>query len=767
MKKKCFIQRLCCLILECMKRFAKGETKNQKIKGVFSEENPLTIKALPKKESETLINLIGENELTLLEIEQKYQAISYIDVKKNQLVTGYVLESELNQWLPKNQKNIRVFPKEALELFENKKINETIYLTAETPVVVLETEGHFTKIAYQKSTDEQFIEAFVLTDALKAALSEEDSSDLKYIQLPENKTLSIWKDCRFESELVVRLTTSKLVSVGETVQYVLVSYKDLETETTIEGYVSGSTLIEFVEDELKNQLIESKQVIPQTELPRGIIPQPLVIDISQWQAPSLINYDQISSQVELVIIRLQDGEKVDTAYQTHIKEFQKRGIPVHVYAFFRGINPADARNEARLFYQKAKDYEISMYWIDVEVETASNMRESVSAYTQELRSLVASDVKIGAYIANQLYTAFNLNTAEFDAIWIPTYGINDGTYNGSNPWHVSDIHQYTDRGRLNGYSSDLDFNRLTGINGKDINYFIKRVNTGGDVSKFYYTTNPGILRLKSKLNVYSSVEFTTATKTGKVLPKDSVVNVIGIEYSTAGTPRLKVSDGYISANLDFTVKDKGYYLKNPGAVVVSNKLNVYHSVEFNTQTKTKKSYGKNATVDVLGIDYSKAGTPRLKVTDGYVSANELYSNPYYLTNPGTIYLTSKLNVYRSVTFDESTKIGKSFAKGSTIKVTGIAYSANGTPRLRVEDGFISANAEFSQIYISINPGTIKLASKLNVYNQVDFTEATKTAQSYSKGSTIKVIGISYSTNGTPRLQVEGGYISAKAEFFQK
>src|SRR5699024_1895395 len=52
--------------------------------------------------------------------------------------------------------------------------------------------------------------------------------------------------------------------------------------------------------------------------------------------------------------------------------------------------------------------------------------------------------------------------------WIPHYGKNNGTHN-SKPSYACDLHQYTDRGRLKGYSGHLDLNRLTGS--KSLSYF--------------------------------------------------------------------------------------------------------------------------------------------------------------------------------------------------------------------------------------------------------------------------------------------------------
>lgn len=193
----------------------------------------------------------------------------------------------------------------------------------------------------------------------------------------------------------------------------------------------------------------------------------MIIDISHHQPPSSIDYDVLAKQVKLVIIRTQYGSRlIDRHYKTHHCEFQKRGIPTACYAWVRGVNIEDMKVEARDFYNRTKQFNPTFWFLDVEEQSMSNMRAGVSAYAKKLRQLGAK--KVGVYIGHHLYDRFNINVSEFDAVWIPHYGKNNGTHN-SKPSYACDLHQYTDRGRLKGYGSFLDLNRLTGS--KSLNYF--------------------------------------------------------------------------------------------------------------------------------------------------------------------------------------------------------------------------------------------------------------------------------------------------------
>lgn len=192
-----------------------------------------------------------------------------------------------------------------------------------------------------------------------------------------------------------------------------------------------------------------------------MIVKPVILDVSEWQVPDKINYDQLAKGISGVIVRVQFGSLYkDKHYQTHIKEFQKRGIPVAVYAWVRGTSKQDMVMEARDFWKRAKDFQPVFWWLDVEEQSMADMRGGCEAYRKELKRLGAK--KVGAYIANHLYAKFNLDVSKFDGIWIPTYGANNGGYYGANPTATKkyDIHQYTSNGKLPGYHGPLDLNRI-------------------------------------------------------------------------------------------------------------------------------------------------------------------------------------------------------------------------------------------------------------------------------------------------------------------
>lgn len=193
----------------------------------------------------------------------------------------------------------------------------------------------------------------------------------------------------------------------------------------------------------------------------------MIIDISHHQVPSKINYDELARQLTLVIIRTQYGSRlIDKHYKTHHRELQKRSVPAAAYAWVRGISVEDMRKEARDFYNRTKEFNPTFWFLDVEEESMEDMRTGVSAYVDQLRKLGVE--KVGIYIAHHLYEKFNLNLDEVDGVWLPRYGKNDGKLN-KKPDYPYDIHQFTSRGKLEGYPGYLDLNRLSG--NKPLSFF--------------------------------------------------------------------------------------------------------------------------------------------------------------------------------------------------------------------------------------------------------------------------------------------------------
>lgn len=243
-----------------------------------------------------------------------------------------------------------------------------------------------------------------------------------------------------------------------------------------------------------------------------------IIDISHHQVPENIDYDKLAKEVDLVIIRTQYGSlTVDRHYKTHHKEFKKRGVPTASYAWVRGVSLKDMEVEATDFYNRTKDLNPTFWFLDVEEQSMADMRAGVSAYAKKLRSLGAE--RVGVYIAHHLYKSLNINVDEFDAVWIPHYGSNNGEAN-SKPSYPCDLHQYTDKGRVNGYTGPLDLNRI--ISDKKLEYFTRAIKEEVKV-----TPKP---KVKAAVKKESNDDYLHVVKAGETLSEIAAKHKVSISY---------------------------------------------------------------------------------------------------------------------------------------------------------------------------------------------------------------------------------------------
>ena len=230
----------------------------------------------------------------------------------------------------------------------------------------------------------------------------------------------------------------------------------------------------------------------------------MIIDVSHHQPVKSINYKTLSKHVDHVIIRTMDADMIDKAYENHHKEFRKHGVTTAAYAFFRAKKNSHVKNEAKMFWDRTKHLDPTFWWIDIETMPHPDMRSAVTMYINELRNHGAK--KVGLYIAHHLYKQLNLDTSKADAVWIPHYGSGSRVAD-SKPSFPADIHQYTEHGRLPGYSGNLDLNRI--ISDKKLEYF-----TDGKASKKKPVAPPSVV---DGGNASSGKKTTYAVQSGDTL----------------------------------------------------------------------------------------------------------------------------------------------------------------------------------------------------------------------------------------------------------
>ncbi|MFV8211226.1 GH25 family lysozyme [Streptococcus pluranimalium] len=236
-------------------------------------------------------------------------------------------------------------------------------------------------------------------------------------------------------------------------------------ERNVQLTVAKNTIPTISSSSQKNKTTSSTQKVEE------ITSLDPIIDVSGWQLPEEMDYDTLSENVSGVIVRVFGGsgigidnnatnaKGVDKSYKKHIEEFQKRDVPVAVYAYVMGKSVKEMREEARILYEKSSPYKPTYYWLDVEEKTMTDMDKGVEAFRQELEKLGAKN--IGIYIGTYFMEEHSISTDKFDAIWFPTYGTDSGYYEEDPHTDLDyDLHQYTSQGYVEGFDKVLDLNRI-------------------------------------------------------------------------------------------------------------------------------------------------------------------------------------------------------------------------------------------------------------------------------------------------------------------
>jgi GH25 family lysozyme M1 (1,4-beta-N-acetylmuramidase) len=485
---------------------------------------------------------------------------------------------------------------------------------------------------------------------------------------------------------------------------------------------------------------------------RSSVDEPVIADISKWQGT--IDWKTASNYLDLVIIRTQAGSSYeDPLHKVNENAAIQYKVPFGVYAYNKSISSADAKAEAKDFYNRANKNTL-FYVVDVEENTSKSgesMRTIINSYVTELRKY--TDKKIGVYIAHHLYKSLNIDTSKFDFVWIPRY-------NNTNtpPNYDYDLWQYTDKGIVKGINTYVDLNRLHPD--VTLEFFTDDSNdsvdagdpsdTGGttdlgdktnpgektdagdktspgdktnsgekndtsdpnyagellDLAK-YYTANPKKVVILKTIYQYANPNLTQDAKK-TALTANSIVSVTGVAFSSKGTPCLRLSNGYyISAAKDYVLKvtaDIGkYYTTAPKKVVVKKGLYEYRSM-LNITANRIRALQKNTVVPITGIVYSATGTPKLKTSRGtYITAHKDYVlkmtaniDHYYTTVPKKVKITKGLYEYKSTNCTTANRI-RAVKKNTVVPITGIVYTASGTPILKTSKGtYISANKSYVQ-----------------------------------------------------------------------
>ncbi len=207
----------------------------------------------------------------------------------------------------------------------------------------------------------------------------------------------------------------------------------------------------------------------------------LVLDMSSYQRPKDMDLDEISKQIDGVILRVGftgwgTGESLyyDDHFDYYYEEFTKRGVPVGGYWYSCADTPAEAIKEANFMIEKlnGKQFALPIYWDteDAYHQQKLSAKELTKVGQAFLDTLEQAGYYAGLYASSSwLRNELNMEDLETE-VWVAHYGVSKPNYSGDyGMW------QYTSEGNLDGHDGPLDLNymyknymriiQLLGLNG--------------------------------------------------------------------------------------------------------------------------------------------------------------------------------------------------------------------------------------------------------------------------------------------------------------
>lgn len=227
----------------------------------------------------------------------------------------------------------------------------------------------------------------------------------------------------------------------------------------------------FVDDEVKEP--EPQKTAEPVNQARGTE----IVDVARYQGD--IDWAKLAPNLAFAIIKASGLYKngADTKYARNVAGAVANGVPFHVYHFLYCTTEAEAKRDAKLFYDTVTAQgHMPLFWVlDCEKEwgiKSSEARHIAEVFETELRRLAGQDIKVAVYIGHNVYKDYALDYGRYAYVWIPRYGNNDGTIAGSTkPSYPCDLWQYTSTGKIAGISVNVDKNTITG-QGKTLEWFL-------------------------------------------------------------------------------------------------------------------------------------------------------------------------------------------------------------------------------------------------------------------------------------------------------
>ncbi|AIG65744.1 DUF5776 domain-containing protein [Weissella tructae] len=371
-------------------------------------------------------------------------------------------------------------------------------------------------------------------------------------------------------------------------------------------------------------------------------------------------------------------------------------------------------------------------------------------------------------------------------------------------------------GQINSYAPKLSMKQITGVTRAELknltsNVFISAAKSPDDVrnklgiltkkkfapiqrefviaplTSFTNLTceNQKLLILKDQY-IFADIHLKNVSKSTEMLRKHEIVDVLSIEWTNKGVPRLRLKDGYISANKKFVqLCEDMSRLKINGQqplfsdVELTNPVNEAQDGDVLSIIRHEFIHGSEVfetpegfiriSNETIGLDLVKGDTfERNDSGDRHQDNTERDFSD--LSDPSNL-----LHEFIRVPMDTIISNRPAITSDSKVNKGSVVYgyvdeiinTDNGLIFLKINKQFVLYNGfklnpvrfDIENFLNQISSGYVYANHNLNVYNSVNF-KSTNKVKYVLKNTVLEIVGIDWTKNGTPRLKVANGYVTA-------
>ncbi len=240
-----------------------------------------------------------------------------------------------------------------------------------------------------------------------------------------------------------------------------------KTTINLKGYSEGKHTIKVTSTSRTGEIIvsrEKKFTIYKNEY--------FGIDVSEHQ--NMVNFYQMtqSNKLDFMIARVgwysesQGKLQIDTQFERNYKLAKQYKIPLGTYLYSYATNVQEAKNEANALVKYLKENNMSFelpvfYDMEDKAQNGASKDTKTQMCIEFCEILKKAGYKVGIYSSkNWLTNYIDLTKIPDDYnIWVAAYGTNDGLPQENVKFPGNhDIWQYTSTGRMDGISTNVDFN---------------------------------------------------------------------------------------------------------------------------------------------------------------------------------------------------------------------------------------------------------------------------------------------------------------------